>query len=83
MCKTYLVLNCSKANYQPAVGNGVPFTNPFIFYSAAWFDTLAAAQAKADEFARAGNIGIIFEAKEFRQVQPAPVIVERTECCEK
>lgn len=51
-------------------------------YTLFFFDTFAAAQLKADEFARNGSMGVIYESKEFRWVQPAPVVVEEVECCD-
>ena len=79
MCKTYLVLACLKGWYNsyttkltgPTSGNT---------YSATFYDDLSQAQNKADEHARAGNIGIVYEAREFRHIKPVPVVVEYTEC---
>lgn len=82
MCKTYFVLNyVSRSSYNPSTGKVGRLTNGGS-YSIVWYDNLASAQAKADEYARAGNFGIIYESKEFRQIQPVPVIIERTECCD-
>ena len=82
MCKTWLVFTVNKGIYKEssrklssAITNGTGYT-------AYYFDTFAGAQAKADEQARAGHTAIIYESKEFRQVQPAPIVVERTECCD-
>lgn len=80
MCKSYVVINLSKSSGCD-FATGVLKLTPGTGYSLNWYPTLEAAQAKADEFARSGNIGLIFESKEFRQIQPVPVVVERTECC--
>ena len=82
MCKTWLVFGYNgKGHYSPTTGKVGGLTEagnyPTFFYT-----TLAAAQAKADEIARGGNFGIIYESKEFRQIQPVPIVVERVECCD-
>ena len=83
MCKTWVVFGyADKGNYNADTGKLGGLTNG-TQYSIYYFDTLALAQAKADEVARGGLFGIIYESKEFRQIQPTPVVVERTECCDK
>lgn len=80
ICKQWLVLNLAKSALNNGKGtNGLTIGNA---YSAFWYPTLEGAQTKADELARGGTIGLIYESKEFRQIQPAPVQVERVECCD-
>ena len=82
MCKTYVVLSYAwKGNYNPTTGKMGGMSN-VTGYTLLFFDTFAAAQLKADEFARNGSMGVIYESKEFRWVQPAPVVVEEVECCD-
>lgn len=79
MCRQWIVLNLAKTVLSNGKGTqGLVAGNA---YSTYWYPTLEAAQTKADELARNGSIGLIFESKEFRQIQPAPVQVERVECC--
>lgn len=81
MCKSYLVFNINKGSM--GIGpNGVILCTVGSSYSTQWYQTLEGAQARADELARAGTCGVIFESKEFRQIQPVPVVVERVSCCD-
>ncbi len=82
LCKSYVVFNVSKCVIK---ADGSLDTKNVVngnAYSMNYHTTLESAQTAADNLARGGTVGIIFEAKEFRQIQPAPVVVERVSCCD-
>ena len=82
MCKTWVVMNyVGKNNYNSTTGKVGGLTEVGQ-YTVTFHSTLAGAQAKADEIARSGHFGIIYESKEFRQIQPVLIVVERVECCD-
>jgi hypothetical protein len=79
MKRCYAVLNLSKPTLDP--DNGIKFdkgptsliTNQA--YNVTCFPTFVQAQDKADEHARAGTVGVIFEMLEAHIVKPTPIEV--------
>ena len=77
---SYLVFNVSKAALKT---DGTLNFTPGTVYNATFYKDREGAASGAAVCARSGNIGIVYEAKEFHQVEPAPVEVRKISISEQ